>query len=165
MSDLEYIFHPESIAVVGASPHNSTAEMFLDPLIQFGYKGKIYPIHPKANEVSGLKAYPSIMDVPGPVDHVTCAIRASLTPQLMKDCVAKKVKLVQLFTAGFSESGEEEGIRLEKEISEIARRGNVRVLGPNCLGIYCPGIGIAYDPSFSMESGSVGFFSHDLYRK
>jgi acyl-CoA synthetase (NDP forming) len=64
MPDLEYSFHPKSIAVVGASPHSNTTDIFLNPLIQSGYKGKIYPIHPKASEVSGLKAYPSILDVP-----------------------------------------------------------------------------------------------------
>ena len=159
MSDLEYIFHPRSIAVVGVSSNSNTAEMFLNTLIRFGYKGKIYPVNRSANQVSGLKAYPSILDIPDHVDHVTCAIRASLTPQLMRDCVAKGVKLVQIFTAGFSESGEEEGIRLEKEIAEIARQGNARVLGPNCMGIYYPSLGISYDPSFSMESGSVAFFS------
>jgi len=157
--DLEYVFHPKSIAVVGASPHGNTTDMFLNPLIQFDYKGKIYPIHPEAGEVSGLKAYPSILDVPGPVDHVTCAIRAALTPQLMRECVTKKVKLVQIFTAGFSESGTEQGIRLEREIAEIARRGNVRVLGPNCMGIYYPSLGISYEPFFPKESGSVGFLS------
>jgi acyl-CoA synthetase (NDP forming) len=157
--DFEYFFHPESIAVVGASQHNSTAEMFLNPLIQSGYKGKIYPIHPKVNEVSGLKAYPSILSIPGPVDHVTCGIKAALTPQLMKECAAKGVKLVQIFTAGFSESGEEQGIRLEKEIVAIARRGNVRVLGPNCMGIYCPSSGISFEPSFPSESGCVGFLA------
>jgi acyl-CoA synthetase (NDP forming) len=159
MPDLDYIFHPKSIAVVGASPHSGRTNAFLDSLIQFDYKGKIYPIHPKAGEVSGLKAYPSILDVPGPVDHVICLIRAALAPQLMRECVAKKVKLVQLFTAGFSESGEEQGIRLEKEIVEIALRGNVRVLGPNCLGIYNPSLGMSYQPCFPKESGCVGFLS------
>jgi acyl-CoA synthetase (NDP forming) len=159
MSDLEFIFHPRSIAVVGASGHGNITRMFLGPLIQFGYKGEIYPIHPKASEVLGLKTFPSILDVPGPVDHVTCAIRAALTPQLMRECVAKKVKLVQIFTAGFSESGEEQGTRLEKEIAEIARRGNVRVLGPNCMGIYYPSAGISYEPSFPKESGCVGLLA------
>jgi len=159
MPDLDYIFHPKSIALVGASPHIGRANFFLDSLIQFDYKGKIYPIHPKASEVSGLKAYPSILDVPGPVDHVTCAIRATLTPQLMRECVAKKVKLVQLYTAGFSESGEEEGIRMEEEIAEIAHRGGVRVLGPNCMGIYCPRSKISYGTFLPKESGCVGFLS------
>jgi acyl-CoA synthetase (NDP forming) len=159
MPDLEYIFHPGSIAVVGASPNSGRTTAFLGSLIQFNYKGKLYPIHPKAGEVSGLKAYPSILDIPGPVDHVTCLIRADLTPQLMRECVAKKVRLVQFFTAGFSETGEEEGIRLEREIVEIARRGNVRALGPNCMGIYYPSLGISYQPFFPKESGCVGFLS------
>jgi len=159
MTDLEYIFHPKSIAVVGASPNpfSPASFMFLNPLIQFGYEGAIYPIHPKASEISGLKVYHSILDVPGPVDHVTCAIRADLTAQLMRECVAKGVKLIQLYTAGFSETGQEKGIRMEKEITEIARKGNVRVIGPNCLGMYCPESKITYAPFFPKESGSVGF--------
>jgi len=161
MPDLEYIFHPGSIAVVGASrdPVRPTNHFYLYPLLEFGYEGKIYPIHPTASEISGLKAYPSIMDVPGPVDHVSCVIRAELTPQLMRECVAKGVKLIQLYTSGFSETGQEDGIRLEKEIAEIARRGNVRVLGPNCMGIYCPGSKIAYQNFFPKESGNVGLLS------
>ncbi len=159
MPDLEYIFHPRSIAVVGASPHSGRTTAFLGSLIQFGYKGKLYPVHPKAGEVSGLKAYPSILDIPDPVDHVICLIRADLTPQLMRECVAKKVRLIQFFTAGFSETGEEEGIRLEREIVEIARLGNVRVLGPNCMGIYYPSLGISYQLFFPKESGGVGFLS------
>src|SRR4030043_1743570 len=119
MLDLEYIFHPESIAVVGASRDSDRASnhFYLYPLLEFGYEGKVYPINPTASEISGLKAYPSIMDVPGPVDHVTCVIRADLTPQLMRECVAKGVKLVQIFTSGFSETGEGKGIRLEREIA------------------------------------------------
>jgi Acyl-CoA synthetase (NDP forming) len=161
VTNLEYIFHPSSIAVVGASPDPSSfaTMVFLNPLIQFGYKGRIYPIHPKASEVSGLKAYPSILDIPGTVDHVICAIRAALTPQLMKECVSKKVKTIHLFTSGFSETGEEEKIRLEKEITEIAHQGGVRVIGPNGMGIYCPSSGISYDATFPEESGGVGFLS------
>jgi len=161
MPDLEYIFHPKSIAIVGAStnPFSAVNHFFLDPLIDFGYEGNIYPIHPKASELSGLKVYPSILDVPGPVDHVTCGIRATLTPQLMRECVAKKVKVVHLFTSGFSEIGREQGLRLEKEITEIARQGNIRVLGPNCMGIYCPSSKFSYESSFPKESGNVGFLA------
>jgi acyl-CoA synthetase (NDP forming) len=161
MSDLEFIFHPKSIAVVGAStsPFRPVNYFFLYPLQHFGYEGKIYPIHPTASEISSLKTYPSIMDVPGPVDHVSCAIRADLTPQLMRECAAKGVKLIQLYTSGFSETGQEKGIRLEKEIVELARRGGVRVLGPNCMGIYCPSSKIAYETFFPKESGNVGFLS------
>lgn len=161
MSDLESIFHPRSIAIVGASnnPRRAINRFFLYPLLEFGYKGRIYPINPTASEIAGLKVYPSIMDIPGPVDHVTCAIRATLTPQLMRECVAKGVKLIQLYTSGFSETGEEKGIRLEKEIVEIARQGGVRVLGPNCMGIYCPDSRISYEDFFSKQSGNVGLLS------
>ena len=160
MPELEYIFHPRSIAVVGASsnPLNAVAKLFLDPLLHFGFKGELYPVHPTASEVSGLKAYPSILDIPGPVDHVICGIRADLTPNLMKECTAKKVNSIHLFTSRFSESGEMKGIRLEKEITEIAHQGKVRVLGPNCMGIYCPGSRISYESFFPRESGNIGCF-------
>jgi len=161
MPDLEYIFNPKSIAVVGASegPLNFAKMAFLDPLKEFGYRGEIYPINPKASEVSDLKAYASVLDVPGPVDHVVCGIRASLTPQLMRECAAKGVKSIHFFTSGFSETGEEKGINLEREITDIAREGGVRIIGPNCMGIYCPSSGISFDISFPKESGNVAFLS------
>lgn len=158
MPDLEYLFHPSSIAVVGASPdpYNSTTMFLLNPLIQFGYEGKIYPIHPKADEMSGLKAYPSILDVPDTIDYVICAIKSASTPQLMKECVSKKVKVMHLFTSGFSETGEKDKVQLEKEITEIAHQGGVRVIGPYCMGIYCPNSRISFNPNFPKEGGSVG---------
>ena len=161
MQNLEYIFRPRSVAVVGVSnnPLNIATRMFLNPLKELGFKGKIYPIHPKENKVAGLKAYPSVLDVPGPVDHVICAIKAHLTPKMMQDCAQKGVKTVHLFTSGFSETGEEEGIRLEREIVDIAHKGGVRVIGPNCVGLYCPSSGLSFEPDFPKEAGSVAFLS------
>jgi acyl-CoA synthetase (NDP forming) len=100
---LDYIFQPRSIAVVGASmgPWNAATNLFLDTLAQFGYKGEIYPINPKWDEVSGLKSYPNVRDVPGPVDHVISLIPAAATRQLLEDCAAKGVKTVHLYTSGF----------------------------------------------------------------
>lgn len=159
MPDLEYIFHPRSIAIVGVSrdPSSYATGFFLKPLIQFSYEGKIYPINPKVREILGVKAYTSILDVPGPVEYVICCIRAELTPQLMRECVTKGVKVIQFFTSGFNETGEKKGTRLEREITEIAHQGGMRVIGPNCLGIYCPSSRISFDASFPKESGSVGF--------
>ncbi len=161
MEDIEFIFHPKSIAIVGASPQpfSATHIYFFHPLMQFGYEGKLYPVNPKASEVLGLKAYPSILDIPEPVDHVICAIPAPLTPQLMRDCVAARIKSVTIFTAGFSETGEEEGARLEKEILGIARQGGVRIIGPNCLGLHCPKAGVSLDNNIPRISGRVGFIS------
>jgi acyl-CoA synthetase (NDP forming) len=158
---LDDIFHPRSIAVVGASsePLNITTQMFLDALINFGYKGEIYPINPKFEQVSGLKSYQNIHHAPGVVDNVTCLIPAVATPQLLRDCVTKQVKVVQLFTAGFAETGEDEGRRLQAELVSIARSGGVRIIGPNCVGIYCPGSGISHCSDFPKEPGNVGFIT------
>jgi acyl-CoA synthetase (NDP forming) len=160
MPDLEYIFHPRSIAIVGVSrdPSSYATGSFLKPLIQFGFEGKTYPINPEVSEILGVKTFPGILAIPGPVEYVICCIRAELTPKLMRECVTKGVKVIQFFTAGFSETGQEKGIRLEREIVEIARQGGIRVIGPNCMGIYCPSSKIAFDASFPKENGSVGFF-------
>ncbi len=156
---LDDIFHPRSIAVVGASagPANIHTQMFLDSLIQFGYKGEIYPINPKSEPVFGLRTYPNLSEVPGPVDHVISLIPSRATPQLIRDSIAKGVKTVQFFTAGFAETGEEDGKRLQEELVVMARSGGVRIIGPNCVGIYCPESGMAYAADFPKETGRVGF--------
>jgi acyl-CoA synthetase (NDP forming) len=155
------IFHPRSIAVVGASAAatNLHTRMFLDPLLEFGYQGQIYPVNPKFKEVSGLKGYPNLRDIPGPVDHVTSLVPAAATPQLLADCVAKQVKTIQLFTAGFVETGETDGTRLQNELVRIARSGGVRLLGPNCVGIYCPASRISYCADFPKQAGRVAFIA------
>ena len=158
---LDYIFQPRSIAVVGASmgPWNAATNLFLDTLAQFGYKGEVYPINPKWDEVSGLKSYPNVRDVPGPVDHVISLIPAAATRQLLEDCAAKGVKTVHLYTSGFAETGEEDRTRLQDELVSIARSGGIRIIGPNCMGIYYPHSGISYCADFPREPGTVGFIS------
>jgi len=133
--------------------------MFLDSLIEFQYQGQIYPVNPRSDQVSGLKAYPSILDIPGPVDHVISLIPAAATLQLLRDCGARHVKTAQLFTAGFVETGEEEGTRLQDELVRIAHSGGVRLLGPNCVGIYCPASRISYCADFPKNPGNVGFIA------
>ena len=133
---------------------------YISWLRKLDFKGKIYPINPNSEEVLGIRAYPSISDAPPPVDYAISNISAPLVPQLAEDCVASGVRVLQLFTAGFSETGEEEGIRLEEELADIARRGNMRIIGPNCLGVYCPKTGLAFSGvDFPRESGPVAFIS------
>jgi len=158
---LDYIFHPRSIAVVGAKEGgwNAITQLFLDTPRRFGYKGEVYPINPNFDQVSGLKAYPNLRDVPGAVDHVICIIPAAATRQLLQDCIAKGVKVLHLYTAGFAEIGDEEQKQLQDELVSIARSGGVRIIGPNCMGIYCPSSGITYCADFPMEPGPVGFIS------
>ena len=161
MPDLDFIFHPKSIAVVGASPQPFAPSnvYFFYPLLMYGYPGKIYPVHPTAEQVHGLKTYRTILDIPETVDHVISAIPALQVPQLMRDCVAAKVKAITVFTAGFSETGNPEGMRLEREILEIARQGGIRMIGPNCLGLHCPKAGLSLDESIPKTSGKLGFIS------
>ena len=155
---LDKMFHPDSIAVVGASSSASDTG-WVRRLLDFGYKGEIYPINPKVNENQGLKAYPSVRDVPNPIEYTILNIPAHLVPQAMRDCVAKGVKFVHCFAAGFSESGSEEGRRLEAEITKIARDSGIRLIGPNCMGIYCPVSGMTFGEDFPKEQGRIAMVS------
>ncbi|MFC2021675.1 acetate--CoA ligase family protein [Chloroflexota bacterium] len=155
---LDKIFHPKSIAIIGASA-SAQAIGWPAMLVDFGYAGHLYPVNPRAAEISGLKAYPTVRDIPGPVDYAIFNIPARLTPQIMEDCAAKGVKVAHIYTAGFSEMGTEEGKKLEEQVAAIAKEGGVRVIGPNCMGIYYPAAGLTFRPNFSNEPGNVSFVS------
>ncbi len=160
-SNLDFIFNPRSVAIVGISTNlagtNLGRWVYLEPLLSAGFAGQIYPINPKGGEVRGLRIYANIKDVPGPVDYVVCCTPADTTPQLVKDCVAKGVKVIQFFSSGFSETDTEEGKRLEAEICRLAQQGGVRLIGPNCMGVYCPETGMSFAADFPKERGQVGF--------
>lgn len=155
--DLESIFHPRSVAIAGVSTTEifGGGRMFLDALLRYGFPGRIYLINPKGGEVSGLKIYPKVTDIPEPVDYVICCIPAPLVPQLIRDCVAKGVKTISIFTSGFSESGTEEGKKLEKEICYLAQKGRTRIIGPNCMGVCSPKAGLSFAADFPKETGPV----------
>ena len=161
MADLDSMFHPRSVAVVGASPRPMAPSNlhFVYPLLMYGFPGKIYPVHPKADKVHGLPAYRSVLEIPEPVDYVISVIPAPQVPGLMRDCVTAGVKTVTVFTSGFSEVGTPAGARLEKEIAEIARQSGIRLVGPNCLGLHCPKGGLSLDFNIPRESGHLGFLA------
>jgi acyl-CoA synthetase (NDP forming) len=156
---LEYLFHPKTIAVVGASsdPSNYFGYVYMAALSQFGEN--LYPVNPRRTEIHGLKAYPTLRDIPVPIDYVVCSIPAAQVPELIEESSAKGARVVQISSAGFSEAGDEQGARLEKELVETARRVGIRIIGPNCMGIYCPSAGLSYNSTFSKESGAVGYLS------
>ena len=162
LREFEAIFYPKSVAVIGASTETTKfGTVFLDSLVQFGFKGKIYPVNPQAKEILGLKTYPNVKDIPDPVDLAFITIPVSAVPKVLEDCIAKNVGAVVILTAGFGETGTEEGRNLEREIVKISKEGDVRVVGPNCFGIYCPASGLTLLPgaNFSKESGNVSFLS------
>jgi len=159
--NFDHMFNPRSIAVVGASGavHNPATSIFLNNLLSFGYKGKVYPINPTVQEVSGLKTYPTVLDVPGPVDHVISGVKASMIPELLKQCIAKGVGTLHLYTAGFAETGDDDRCHMQQDMVATAKNSGVRILGPNCMGIYSPGAGISFCPDFPADAGAVGFIS------
>ena len=158
---LDAIFDLKSVAIVGVAKEEefNTGRLFLNHIIEYGFKGPIYLVNPKGGEAFGIKIYPRIKDIPGTVDYVISCIRAPLVPQLIKDCAAKGVKAICSFTSGFSEFGTQEGRELELEVKRLAEHTGVRVIGPNCIGIHSPKACFSPAPDFPKESGRVAFLS------
>ena len=128
------LFKPSSLAVIGASRNPAkVGHTILKNIINSGYKGKIYPINPKADEVLGLKCYKSILDIPDKVDLAVISIPAPLVLDVAEECGKKGVKYLVIISAGFKEVGGE-GVDREKELIKISKEYGMRVLGPNCLG-------------------------------
>ncbi|MBI2910415.1 MAG: CoA-binding protein [Chloroflexi bacterium] len=159
--DLTPLFYPGSLALIGASSDDSKfGGRFLRSLLQFGFRGRLHIVNPRESEILGMKTYPSILDVPDQIDLVGITVPAPAVPQVLEQCLAKGVKGVELISSGFAEAGTEEGRRLQDQVKAIAGRG-LRVIGPNCFGIYCPASTLTIMPGgdFPRESGPVGFTS------
>ncbi len=158
--ELDFIFHPQSVAVVGASPEGrSQGNRYVALLQEHGFGGPVYPVHPTAEEVLGLTAYRNVVDIPGPVDYVISSIPARGVLDLIDQCATKGVTTLQLFTARFSETGNPELAALELELLRRARAAGIRVIGPNCMGIYYPEGGMAFKGAMPQEPGVVGVLS------
>lgn len=134
-TELTPFFYPASIAVIGASQNPfkpNGIPIYL--LYTFGYEGDVYPVNPKYDNVGGLKCYPTVLDIPGPVDLAIIGVPAPRAMEALRDCARKGIKAVIVFTSGFAEVGEE-GRRVQAEMHALAAKAGMRILGPNCLGI------------------------------
>lgn len=157
---LDFLFHPRSVAVAGASKNpESAGYAYLRQLLEFPFRGPLYPVHPKETEILGLPCYRSVREVPGPVDHVISSVPHHQALSLVDDCAAKGVRSLHLFTARMAETQLEERRGLEEEVIRRAREGDMRVIGPNCMGLYSPRSGLTFRYSLPKESGSVAFAS------
>ena len=158
---LEFLFRPRSVALVGITTASSGhwTRTFLDSLIEFEFPGSFYLVNPKGGEVAGCKVYTSLRDVPDTIDYVIGLVPARAAPELVDESARKGVRAIHFCTAGFSETDEEDGARLERELVERARETQIRIIGPNCMGIYCPGARLSFGTVFPKESGSVGVIS------
>jgi acyl-CoA synthetase (NDP forming) len=160
LKEFEPIFYPKSIAVIGASTTSVKAgSAWVWSLKSTGFPGSIYPVGSKSGCIADLEVFTNLRLIPGEVDYAIVAIPRQSVLDLLDDCVAKNVKAVQFFTAGFSEMDARQGHKLEERMLEKARQGNVRIIGPNCIGVYCPEHKIPFPVGTLGESGSVGFLS------
>jgi acetyl coenzyme A synthetase (ADP forming)-like protein len=158
------IMKPDALAVIGASAEaGKIGNSVMKNLINGGYKGKIYPIHPKADEIMGMKAYKSVKDAPGEIDVAVFAIPAQFVPAALTECGEKKIAGAVLIPSGFAETGNVKG---QEELQEIGRKYNIRLMGPNIYGFYytwknlCATFCTAYDvkgsAALSSQSGGIG---------
>lgn len=157
---MEAVFYPNSIAIIGASSDERKEKTgWVGRLKKFGYQGKLYAVNPKASYILGCKAYPNIKDIPEQVDYAIISVKAELVPKALENSLAKGVEVIHIFTAGFAETGKENGTKLQAKLEEIIRKKKGRVIGPNCMGVYCPASGITFNAIFPKEPGAVGIIS------
>ena len=157
---LDAIFRPETVAVVGATERaGSVGRTIMWNLISNPFGGTVFPVNSRRKNVLGIKAYPSISEVPARVDLAVIVAPAPAVPGIIRECAEAGVEGAIIISAGFKETGPE-GAELERQVMEEARKGKMRVLGPNCLGVMSPNTG--FNATFAggmARPGSVGFLS------
>jgi Acyl-CoA synthetase (NDP forming) len=133
-SKLEVLFNPGTVALIGATLREGSVGAVITRTLLEKFKGEVYLVNPSYNELLGRKVYKSVLDVPGNVDLAIIVTPAPTVPRIMRECAMKGVRVTIIISGGFSETGES-GARLEEEVKENAQ-GRVRILGPNCIGVY-----------------------------
>jgi acyl-CoA synthetase (NDP forming) len=163
---LDLFFHPRSVAVVGASRNPQTANYHLvSNLVNLKFLGKVYPVNPNAGEIMGLKAYPDVRSIEGDIDLAVISVPANLTLDIVRDCVAKKVKGITITAGGFSETGTA-GRGIQDEILRLLRPSGIRAIGPNALSPVNARTGfiVGFMPIQKLPPGRVSFiFQSGLY--
>jgi len=162
VNNISSVFAPKSIAVVGASrKEGSVGRVVFSNILLGGFTGILFPVNPKAQSILGVKCYPSVSAIPDPIDLAVIVIPAEVIPSVLEECGKVGVKGAIIISAGFKEIGGE-GIKLEKQVVEIANKYDIALIGPNCLGV------INTDPSVSMNAtfgrfmpkpGNIAFIS------
>ena len=151
------LFMPKTVAVVGASTKGAALpNIFIRRIREFGFEGAIYPIHPSAAEIDGLPAYRTLADTPQPVDYAYIAVSAAQIPAMLS-AAAGRVRYAQVISSGFGEV--EAGKELQQQLAAAARAGGMRLLGPNCLGLYTPRGKVTFTEIAPREVGTVGIVS------
>ena len=157
---IDKIFNPKSVAIVGASERQETVGYaVLNNLLTMGYEGQIYPVNPKRAQIFGCQAYPSVSAIKAEIDLVVIATPAHTVPNLIEECGNLGIQSVIIISSGFAEIGED-GLKLQNQIEQARQKYNMRIIGPNCLGVINPGIKLNASFAGKMPySGKVGFIS------
>ena len=158
---LDKMFHPSSLAIVGVAAEGfGFGRGILLSHLAIGYTGKIYPVNKNGGSIRGMKIYPSIESIPDKIDFAIIAVPAKHVSSALEACRIKGAVAAEVISSGFSETGNSEGAALEEDLKNAARKG-IRVLGPNCFGIYCPKSGLTMlpGPDLSREPGGVALLS------
>ncbi|MBN2396851.1 MAG: CoA-binding protein [Deltaproteobacteria bacterium] len=160
-SDLARFFKPKSIAIVGVSRSASSfgGLSFLHHFVAAGYPGTVYPINPRAASVQGIRAYPDLASLPEVPDLVMVAVQASAVPAVLEECGRLGIRHIHILSAGFGELGTEEGATLEKRVSSIAAQYGLLIMGPNCMGPYCPAFKLTAWGAIPGRDGDLGIIS------
>jgi acetyl coenzyme A synthetase (ADP forming)-like protein len=162
MKKLDYFFRPKSVAVIGASRNpKKVGHVILRNFIEGKFTGKIHPINPNADEMFGLKSYPTVTKVPGRIDLAVVCIPAPIVPRALDECGRKGVRAVIIISGGFRETG---NIELEEDCQRIIRKYGMRAIGPNCIGIFDPysEVDTFFLPRYKLErpgEGKIAFIS------
>jgi len=158
---MEKFFNPRSVAIVGATPKEGKVGRVLVENFLKRFSGKIYPVNPNYDEILGLKTYASLKDIPDEIDLVVVAVPAPMVPSVLREAGEKGVKAAIVISGGFRETGTEEGARLEDELIEVCKRYGIRVIGPNCIGIFdnWSGVDTYFLPDYKMKRPPRGYIS------
>jgi acyl-CoA synthetase (NDP forming) len=163
VTNYEKLFHPRRIAIIGVSSEDGGKGFGSGVLLSIkamGFEGDILPVNPKGGTFAGLTIYKNVEDIPGDIDFAIIAVAARAVPRILEACREKGAAGAEILSSGFGEIATKEGAALEQEIKNIAAKG-IRVIGPNCFGIYCPKSGLTFlpNPDLSRETGPVAFLS------
>jgi len=160
-TDFQKFFNPRHIAIVGVSTGNYKfgGTSFLMKLQDGGYPGKLYPINPNAKEIRGLKIFPDVLSLPEVPDLAMVCVAAKFVPSVLEQCAQIGLRHIHILTSGFNETGREEGRRLEEQLVAISKANRLLIIGPNCMGPYCPSARLTAWGAIPGLSGTLGIIS------
>ncbi len=160
-TDFQKFFDPAQIAIVGVSSgeYKFGGMSFLIKLQEGGYGGKLYPINPKAEQIRNLKAYPDLVSLPEVPDLAIVCVAARFVPSILEDCARIGLNHIHILTSGFKETGLEDGKLLEERIVAISKTHGLKIIGPNCMGPYCPSSNLTAWGAIPGLRGSIGIIS------